>query len=144
MISFNEYSKIIEVAIRNPQSSFISEKKLLSEWQDLRFHSKPDFKKAIYEFKLFRELLEDDGIKIIDLPSSPNLTIDSIYTRDSILVCKKGLILCNMGRSSRTPEALICSVFSANFIRIANSISCFLIVYCVVFYRFFVAFLLYH
>ncbi len=105
MISFNEYSKIIEVAIRNPQSSFISEKKLLSEWQDLRFHSKPDFKKAIYEFKLFRELLEDDGIKIIDLPSSPNLTIDSIYTRDSILVCKKGLILCNMGRSSRTPEA---------------------------------------
>ena len=43
MISFNDYSKIIEVAIRNPQSSFINEKKLLSEWKDLRFHSKPDF-----------------------------------------------------------------------------------------------------
>ena len=42
---------------------------------------------------------------IIDLPSSNLLTIDSIYTRDSILISKAGLILCNMGRSSRTPEA---------------------------------------
>ena len=50
-------------------------------------------------------MLEDDGISIIDLPSSELLTIDSIYTRDSILISKEGLILCNMGRSSRTPEA---------------------------------------
>jgi N-dimethylarginine dimethylaminohydrolase len=49
--------------------------------------------------------LPEDGISIIDLPSSNLLTIDSIYTRDSILVSKAGLILCNMGRSSRTPEA---------------------------------------
>ena len=51
-------------------------------------------------------MLEDDGITLIDLPSSNQLTIDSIYTRDSILISKRGLILCNMGRSSRTPEAI--------------------------------------
>ena len=45
-------------------------------------------------------------MEIIDLPSSNKLTLDSIYTRDSILISKEGLILCNMGRSSRTPEAL--------------------------------------
>ena len=103
---FNEYSKIAQVAIRNPESGFVNDKKLASEWKRLRFHSKPNFKDAVIEFTKFRELLEDDDIKIIDLPTSDNLTIDSIYARDSILISPKGLILCNMGRASRTPEAI--------------------------------------
>ena len=106
MNTFNEYSKIKEVAIRSPLSSFINNDKLSSEWQTLRFHAQPDLKEAIVEYDHFRGLLEDDGISIIDLPSSQLLTIDSIYTRDSILISKRGLILCNMGRSSRTPEAI--------------------------------------
>jgi N-dimethylarginine dimethylaminohydrolase len=79
--------------------------KLSSEWEALRFHSKPDLKQAIIEYNYFRDMLDDDAVTIIDLPSSKLLTLDSIYTRDSILISKKGLILCNMGRSSRTPEA---------------------------------------
>ncbi len=101
----NEYSKIIEVAIRSPMSSFINDKKITNEWESLRFHSKPDLKKAISEYNYFKGLLEEDKIKIIDLPPSDKLTLDSIYTRDSILLSKSGLILCNMGRSTRTPEA---------------------------------------
>ncbi len=102
----NEYSQIKEVALRSPLSSFIDDTKLSSEWESLRFHSKPDLNEAIIEYNYFRSLLQDDGISIIDLPSSELLTIDSIYTRDSILISKEGLILCNMGRSSRTPEAI--------------------------------------
>ena len=102
----NEYSQITEVAIRSPLQSFIDEEKLSSEWESLRFHAKPHLKEAIVEFNYFRGLLADDGITIIDLPSSSLLTIDGIYTRDSILISKAGLILCNMGRSSRTPEAV--------------------------------------
>ena len=101
----NEYSKLTEVAIRNPQCGFISEKKIFNEWEALRYHSHPEFKESIIEFDNFRKLLADDLIKIIDLPSSDQLTIDSIYTRDSIIISKKGLILCNMGRSTRSPEA---------------------------------------
>jgi N-dimethylarginine dimethylaminohydrolase len=107
MSVFNEYSQIKEVAIRSPLSSFINNEKLLNEWKTLRFHAQPDLKQAIVEYAHFRSLLEDDGISIIDLPSSQLLTIDSIYTRDSILISPGGLILCNMGRSSRTPEAKI-------------------------------------
>tara|TARA_B100000965_G_C19568018_1_gene747719 strand:+ start:867 stop:1733 length:867 start_codon:yes stop_codon:yes gene_type:complete len=101
----NEYSQLKEVAIRSPLSSFIDEDKLSREWDALRFHSKPDLKEATVEYDYFRKLLQDDGISIIDLPSSKLLTIDSIYTRDSLVISKHGLILCNMGRSSRTPEA---------------------------------------
>ena len=86
----DEYSQIKEVAIRSPLSSFINNDKLLKEWSVLRFHSKPDLKQAIVEYQYFRGLLEDDGITLIDLPSSNQLTIDSIYTRDSILISKEG------------------------------------------------------
>ena len=105
MTIFNEYSRLAQVAIRNPLNSFINDQKLSDEWQSLRFHSKPDLAKSINEFIEFKKLLDNTEIEIIELPSSDNLTIDSIYTRDSILITKEGLILCNMGRSSRTPEA---------------------------------------
>ena len=114
MNQLNEYSKISEVAIRSPLSSFVSDEKITNEWASLRFHAKPDLKKAIIEYNYFRSFLEEDGIKIIELPSSDRLTLDSIYTRDSILVCDSGVILCNMGRSSRTPEA------EENFKTLAN------------------------
>ena len=114
MNQLNEYSKITEVAIRSPLSSFVNDEKITNEWASLRFHAKPDLKKAIIEYNYFRSFLEEDGIKIIELPSSDRLTLDSIYTRDSILVCDSGVILCNMGRSSRTPEA------EENFKTLAN------------------------
>ena len=90
MSVFNEYSQIKEVAIRSPLSIFINNEKLLNEWKTLSFHAQPDLKQAIVEYAHFRSLLEDDGISIIDLPSSQLLTIDSIYTRDSISLSKEG------------------------------------------------------
>ena len=105
MAVFNEYSLLTQVAIRSPLNSFLTDEKLSNEWQDLRFHSKPELKESINEFIEFRKLLLNNEIKIIDLPQAKDLTIDSIYTRDSILISPKGLILCNMGRASRTPEA---------------------------------------
>ena len=105
MAVFNEYSLLTQVAIRSPLNSFLTDEKLSNEWQDLRFHEKPELKESINEFIEFRKLLLNNEIKIIDLPQANGLTIDSIYTRDSILISPKGLILCNMGRASRTPEA---------------------------------------
>ena len=96
---------LTQVAIRSPLNSFLTDEKLSNEWQDLRFHEKPELKESINEFIEFRKLLLNNEIKIIDLPQAKGLTIDSIYTRDSILISPKGLILCNMGRASRTPEA---------------------------------------
>ena len=105
MAVLNEYSSLTQVAIRSPLNSFISDEKLSNEWEDLRFHSQPQLKESISEFIEFRKLLLNNEIEIIDLPQTNGLTIDSIYTRDSILISPKGLILCNMGRVSRTPEA---------------------------------------
>lgn len=103
MSKFNEYSTIAQVAVRSVENAFVDEKTLAAQWQPLRFHSKPDFALAIDEYSNFLGVLQN--AEVIQLPAADCLTIDSIYTRDSILVSPKGLILCNMGRASRTPEA---------------------------------------
>ncbi|MDA8786656.1 arginine deiminase family protein [Porticoccaceae bacterium] len=105
MANFDEYSAITQVAIRSAANAFVSDAKLEEEWQPLRFHAKPQIDEALAEYAHFRQLLASCGAQIVDLEEADNLTIDSIYTRDSILVSPNGLILCNMGRASRTPEA---------------------------------------
>ena len=47
MNQLNEYSKITEVAIRSPLSSFVNDEKITNEWASLRFHAKPDLKKQL-------------------------------------------------------------------------------------------------
>ena len=107
MPQFNEYSNLVQIAVRNPKYAFVSQEKLAKEWRPLRFHSMPDFEDANAEFALFRQFLVESGAQVVDLPAHENLTIDSIYPRDNVLVSPKGLILCNMGRASRTPEAAV-------------------------------------
>ena len=124
MSKFNEYSTIKQVAIRSAANAFVSEAILAEQWQALRFHAKPDLAEAISEYEDFRALLSSTGAEIIELSPSDSLTIDSIYTRDSILVSPKGLILCNMGRASRTPEAAInAASYTALGHRVAGQIS---------------------
>ena len=107
MSQFNEYSALGQVAIRTPKNAFVSQQKLTTEWESLRFHEMPDMEEAHREFDQFRKILLGCGAEVIDLPAADELTIDSIYPRDSILICPRGLIICNMGRATRTPEARI-------------------------------------
>ena len=120
MSRFNEYSTIKQVAIRSAANAFVSEAILAEQWQALRFHAKPDLAEAISEYEDFRALLRSTGANLIELSPSDSLTIDSIYTRDSILVSPKGLILCNMGRASRTPEA---AINAASYTALGHSIA---------------------
>lgn len=107
MSQFNEYSALGQVAVRTPKNAFVNQQKLTTEWESLRFHAMPDMEEAHREFDQFRKILLGCGAEVIDLPAADELTIDSIYPRDSILICPRGLIICNMGRATRTPEARI-------------------------------------
>lgn len=120
---FNEYSKFKEVAIKSAKNAFISKEKLNLEWKRLRFHSEPDLEDAVLEYEDFENLIISTVDDIIYLPESKELTIDSIYARDSILVSPKGLIKCNMGRQSRRLEAQEClDIYKDKGHRIAGEI----------------------
>lgn len=104
MSNFNEYGAIERIAVRSPAASFVSDEKIASEWEKLRFHSKPDYAEAASEHASFIRLLVNSGASVIDLPTADSLTLDAIYTRDALLVSPKGLILCHMGRATRRGE----------------------------------------
>lgn len=100
----SDVGKIQRVLIKHARDAFISEDNIANQWQDLFYHSQPDFTKAIAEYDYFVDLLDSFDIDIHFLPENNKTYLDSIYPRDSSIVCDKGIILCNMGKAARENE----------------------------------------
>ncbi|WP_417460245.1 dimethylarginine dimethylaminohydrolase family protein [Kordiimonas sp.] len=100
----NEYGVIKAVAVRTPAQAYRSAEKIAKEWQALRFYEAPDLMAANAEHDVLRAALSNAGAEVVELECSGELTLDSIYARDALLVSPKGLIRCNMGRVSRWGE----------------------------------------
>ena len=73
-------------------------------WQELGFHHAPDFTVAQAQHKALRRELEAAGAEVIDLPSSPDLTLDAAYTHDASLATDFGLIVMRPGKPNRVAE----------------------------------------
>ena len=82
MQKFNEYSRLLRVAVRNPNSAFVSQKKLQNEWEKLRFTDVPNFEKACHEFEIFKNIIEK---KVI-------LKLNIMIDLQRILIMKKNLM----------------------------------------------------
>jgi len=100
----NEYEKLTLVAVRAPESAYVSEQKIDTEWQALRFHERPDLTSAIDEHAAFVDILASEGAEVITFSSGTDLTLDGLYTRDAMIQTPDGILLCNMGRVSRRGE----------------------------------------
>jgi N-dimethylarginine dimethylaminohydrolase len=104
MNDLNEYSPIKLLAVRSAAHAFASDERLDRDWQSLRYHDRPELQSAISEHHEFIEIIQTHGVEVVNLHDHENLTLDSIYTRDALIVSTAGLILCNMGRQSRHHE----------------------------------------
>ncbi len=103
--SFNEYGQLTHVAVRRPSEAFVSDAKIDAEWRDLNYHARPDLRNADAEHLSFRKRLEKIGSRIIELPAAVGLTLDSLYTRDSLIVTPKGIVKPRMGKPQRRAES---------------------------------------
>jgi N-dimethylarginine dimethylaminohydrolase len=103
----NEYGVLKKVALRRPAQSFLSDAKIDAEWRDLNYHSRPDLAAADVEYQAFEALLRATGTEIVTLPDDQSLTLDSIYTRDALVVTPKGIIKPRMGKPQRRMESEI-------------------------------------
>ncbi|HIL63314.1 MAG TPA: amidinotransferase [Porticoccaceae bacterium] len=103
-LGFNEYDQLARVAVREPRAAFKSEERIERDWLRLRFHERPHLEKAVREHDVFRQILIGHGAEVFILSGDENLTLDSIYPRDALLVSPAGLIRCNMSRVSRQHE----------------------------------------
>ena len=109
--SFNEYSTIHRLALRDPKEAFKQQQIIDEQWERLHYYGKPDFEEAIREHVGLQEILKGEGIEILLIPGATKLFLDSIYVRDSIINTPKGLVLASMGKAERTGEPQVSAKF---------------------------------
>jgi N-dimethylarginine dimethylaminohydrolase len=102
--SFNNWGKLKKVAIRTASVAFDGDARIDAEWQNLNFHSRPNFKEAETEYARVEELLARTGAEVIKLPTGPGLTLDSLYTHDALIITPNGLVRPHMGKPARRLE----------------------------------------
>ena len=68
------------------------------------------FANAVDEYSKFASIIESNAQEVIYLDGNENLSIDSIYVRDSLITTNRGLILCRMGKDVRMSEPSINSI----------------------------------
>ncbi|HKS72538.1 MAG TPA: hypothetical protein VJQ82_05030, partial [Terriglobales bacterium] len=89
----------------SPRSAGWDEPDHVARWQELGFGRQPDFNKAQVQHGLLRRELENAGAEVIDLPPSPDLSLDAAYAHDACLATDFGLILMRPGKANRVAEA---------------------------------------
>lgn len=99
----SDVGKIKSVLLRHPKDAFGSQKIINEQWEDLYYTDVPDYENALKEYDTFSENLKREGIDLKFLEGgSPKL--DSIYVRDASISTDRGMIICNMGKRSRSAE----------------------------------------
>jgi N-dimethylarginine dimethylaminohydrolase len=100
----NEYGKIAEVYIKGIVEGFVNQSILDNNWEDLGYVFRPDFNEACVEYDEFRKIIESSSHTVHAFPEDAETGIDSIYCRDASIVTDQGVILCNMGKGTRSTE----------------------------------------
>lgn len=109
----SEVGKIESILIKHPDNAFISQSNIDAQWKKLNYSSCPDFNRAGEEYEQFVSLLNEEISEIHYLPRADNVGIDSIYTRDSLIITNQGIILCNMEKKERQGEPSASAAFLA-------------------------------
>jgi N-dimethylarginine dimethylaminohydrolase len=93
------------VMMCTPEAAGWNDEARLSRARELGFGHTPDLLVAQRQHETLRQILEDAGAEVVDLPASPGLTLDAVYTHDASLPTDFGLVLMNPGKVNRIPEA---------------------------------------
>lgn len=96
--------KIERVLVKHPADAFVNSEKLRAEWEGLNYAGCPDYDKAMGEFESFVDLLKRFVPEIHYLPKNDRVSVDSIYVHDSVIITRRGAVLCNMTREQRRNE----------------------------------------
>ena len=96
--------KIERVLVKHAADAFVSSEKLRAEWEELNYFGCPDYDQALGEFESFLDLLKRFVPEIHYLPENDRVSVDSIYVHDSVIITRRGAVLCNMTREQRRNE----------------------------------------
>jgi N-dimethylarginine dimethylaminohydrolase len=100
----SEVGPLGRLLMKHPIEAFIGSGNITQQWEDLNYLGPPDYDRAVREYEGFVELLERHVEGIHYLPRQDGTGLDSIYTRDPVVMTAAGAVLCNMGKEQRRGE----------------------------------------
>jgi N-dimethylarginine dimethylaminohydrolase len=105
---FNGHSmtgRLLRVLVCPPRNAGWGDVQKAAEWRQLGFQHSPDSSKAEQQHEVLCSQLRKSGAEVILLPAVESLTLDAVYTHDASLATDRGLLLMNLGKRNRVPEA---------------------------------------
>lgn len=97
--------RLLRVLVCPPRNAGWGDVRKAAEWRQLGFQHSPDSSKAEQQHEVFCSQLRKSGAEVILLPAVESLTLDAVYTHDASLATDRGLLLMNLGKRNRVPEA---------------------------------------
>jgi N-dimethylarginine dimethylaminohydrolase len=111
---FNGHSMVgtlERVLVCSPRTAGWNQPERVARWHELGFHHAPDFATSQSQHEVLCHELQSAGAEIIELPSTPALSLDAAYTHDASLSTDYGLIAMRPGKPNRVSEGPIQSSF---------------------------------
>ena len=96
---------IKKILLKHPSNAFLNQRNINKQYLELNYLAAPNFNSAISDYEIFVDLLKSFDIEIHYLQKDKSTSLDSIYTHDPCVVSNKGVVICNMGKKARKPEA---------------------------------------
>jgi N-dimethylarginine dimethylaminohydrolase len=94
-----------KVMVCSPEAAGWNSPERAARSRDLGFPRPPVASVAQAQHRTLCQVLEKAGAEVVDLPASPSLTLDAVYTHDASLATDFGLVAMHPGKANRVPEA---------------------------------------
>ena len=106
-LTFNGHSMVgpmQRVLVCSPSTAGWNDPARVARWRELGFHHAPNFATALAQHDALRRELDAAGAEVLDLSSTPDLSLDAAYTHDASLATDFGLIIMRPGKETRIVE----------------------------------------
>src|SRR5258706_2504471 len=104
---FNGHSMVDaleRVMVCSPRTAGWNQSERAARWEALGFHHTPDFVTAQSQHEALRRELKTAGAEVIEMPASPDCSLDAVYAHDASLPTDDGLIMMRPGKPNRVAE----------------------------------------
>jgi N-dimethylarginine dimethylaminohydrolase len=106
-VAFNGHSMVAplkRVLVCSPRAAGWHQPERVTRWRELGFHHVPDSSQAQSQHDTLCRELDLAGAEVIELSSSPDISLDAAYAHDASLATDFGLILMRPGKPNRVLE----------------------------------------
>ena len=102
--SQSEFQPIRAALLKRPGEAYRDAAHVAAEWRALNYLGEPDLALAAQQHAAFAALLAQAGVEVCYVPEAEGVGLDSVYVRDPLVMCRRGAIVCQMGKPARSGE----------------------------------------